>query len=521
MLEINNLSVSLIKDDRPLFTNLSLTINKGEKVALISEEGNGKSTLLKLINGETMEHLLVKGQIKTHQQLLGYLPQTLKRQERSVMEYFSESLPDLYQDYGSFLARLQHFGLPEDLLNRSAMSTLSGGERIKCQLIVLELLKPDIYLLDEPSNDIDLKTIYWLEEFILKLEQPLLFVSHDELLIHKCATRILHLENTHRKTRARHTLSSLSYFDYIEDRVHRLNKDSQVALDQRRMAKERDQKLQRQFEKVQHDLRSISRQDPSGGRLLKKKMKSIKSKEKRYEKEETRQVVKPDFEEAINLQFNVKPLPASKVIVSMEKERLRVGNRILIPSYDLHISAQEHVGIIGDNGSGKTTLLKVIEERLQAKTELKVGVMPQDYESRFDIEKTPLSFLSSTHEKSEQDLIHNYLGALKFTYTEMTQSISNLSGGQKAKLYLAKFILGDCNVLLLDEPTRNLSPLSNPELRRMLKDYQGCLISISHDRLFLRETCHTVYELSQSGLSVVDIVQLNVDSLNRNVQFEN
>ncbi len=490
MLDINNLSVSLLKDDRPLIQNLSFSLGPGNKIAILSEEGLGKSSLLKCIMDIPQDHLKITGQINTHQSLIGYLPQTLENQERSVLEYFYDSIPNLEYHFGDLLSGLNQFDLPIEILERQHLKSLSGGERIKCQLLMLTLLKPDVYLLDEPSNDIDLKTIQWLQQFIVQLRA--------------CATKLLHLENSHRKTKAFHSISSLKYFDYVKQRQHQINKDTQIALDQKRAQKIQKQKLQQQFEKVQHSLRTISRQDPSGGRLLKKKMKSIKSKEKRYEKEATFQIKQPDPQEAINLKFNVKGLPPSKEVVNIENGQLKIENKLLLRNYNLIIKAAEHVGLVGDNGSGKTTLIKHISELLKEKPELKVGVIPQDYEEQFNKNHTPYTFLAITYEKEEQDLIYNTLGALQFTYEEMNQSVYNLSGGQKAKLYLARFILNECNVLLLDEPTRNLSPLSNPKLRQMLKEYQGCIIAISHDRLFLKEVCQTIYNLDNQSLEPID-----------------
>lgn len=509
MLDINNLSVSLLKDDRPLIQNLSFSLGPQDKMAILSEEGLGKSSLLKCIMNIPQDHLKIKGHINTHQSLIGYLPQTLENQERSVLDYFYDSIVNLDHHYGDLLASLNQFDLPPEILERKHLWSLSGGERIKCQLIMLTLLKPDVYLLDEPSNDIDLKTIQWLQQFIIQLEAPVLFVSHDELLIQACATKLLHLEASHRKTQAFHSISSLKYFDYVKQRQHQINKDTQIAFKQKRTRKIQEQKLQQQFEKVQHSLRTISRQDPSGARLLKKKMKSIKSKEKRYEKEAAFQMIQPDPQEAINLKFNVKALPSSKEIINIENGQLKIESKLLLKNYNLIIKASEHVGFRGDNGSGKTTLLKHISTLLKEKTELKVGIMPQDYEEQFNENHTPYTFLAITYEKEEQDLIYNTLGALQFTYEEMNQNVHNLSGGQKAKLFLARFILNDCNVLLLDEPTRNLSPLSNPELRQMLSEYQGCIIAVSHDRLFLKEVCHTIYNLENQSLQPIDSIPIS------------
>ena len=156
--------------------------------------------------------------------------------------------------------------------------------------------------------------------------------------------------------------------------------------------------------------------------------------------------------------------------------------------------------LIGPNGAGKTTLLHKIAEELLNRTDIAAQYMPQDYEELLDFSTTPVDFLARSGEKEERTRIRTYLGSLKYTADEMDHTIGQLSGGQKAKILLLKMSLSNANVLILDEPTRNFSPLSAPVIRQMLKEFPGAVISISHDRKYIGEVCDKVYRLTPDGL---------------------
>ena len=145
-------------------------------------------------------------------------------------------------------------------------------------------------------------------------------------------------------------------------------------------------------------------------------------------------------------------------------------------------------------------MLKQIAEELLARPDLKAAYMPQDYEELLNLEQNPVDFLSSRGDKEERTTIRTYLGSMRYTVDEMSHAIRELSGGQKAKLLFLKMSLDGCNVLILDEPTRNFSPLSGPVIRQVLKEYPGAIISISHDRKYLEEVVDTTYELTEQGL---------------------
>lgn len=175
-------------------------------------------------------------------------------------------------------------------------------------------------------------------------------------------------------------------------------------------------------------------------------------------------------------------------------------NRVLLDNFSLTINPGDKAAIIGKNGCGKTTLLRKISEEMLRRTDIKVSYMPQNYEELLDMEQTPVDFLCEVGDKDEVSKVRTYLGSMKYTADEMGHQIGDLSGGQKAKLLLLKMSMSGSNVLILDEPTRNFSPLSNPVIRNMLKNFGGAILTVSHDRKYIEEVARKVYELTEQGL---------------------
>ena len=210
----------------------------------------------------------------------------------------------------------------------------------------------------------------------------------------------------------------------------------------------------------------------------------------------------PVTERQIFLDLPPVEMPRRKEILRFETDGLFApnGDR-LTDGFELNVDAAEHIAIIGRNGVGKTTLLRLIEAELSKRKDIRVFYMPQNYFDLLDEASTPVEFLAPSLEKSAITEARTYLGSVRFTADEDEAPIGRLSGGQKAKLLFVKMALSGYNVLLLDEPTRNFSPLSNPVIRGILRAFGGCIISVSHDRKFIREVCDKVYLLSESGLN--------------------
>ncbi len=198
-------------------------------------------------------------------------------------------------------------------------------------------------------------------------------------------------------------------------------------------------------------------------------------------------------------------IPTGKTVIEYELSKLMTpeGERILAEGIYLKIKGSEKICIIGANGAGKTTLLKKIAEELLNRNDIKAEYMPQTYEDLLDLDVTPVDYLDKTGDKEERTRIRTYLGSLKYTPDEMEHPIRELSGGQKAKVLLLRMSLSGANVLILDEPTRNFSPLSGPVIRKMLREFPGAVISISHDRKYIEDMCDKIYQLNPNGLQLI------------------
>lgn len=512
MLQIQNLTIKHKKDLRTILENFTFTLNPTDKAVLIGEEGNGKSTLLRWIyQPEALEsYAEVSGQRILSGEKLGYLPQELPHEEKgkSVYDYFCgcESFFDLSpRELGQLAAQLH---LPSDFFyGDQTMGSLSGGEKVKAQLARILMEQPTILLLDEPSNDLDLDTLRWLEGFIRDCSQPVLFISHDEILISRCANVVIHLEQIRRKTVSRYTVSRTTYEDYISHRTAVFENQEREALSDKRQEKIREEKFRKIYQQVEQAQANVSRQDPHTGQLLKKKMKAIKSLEKRYERESENMRQLPEEEEAIFLRFGRDlSIASGKIMIdySLEELKTKDGEHTLARNIQLLVKGQQKVCIIGRNGSGKTTLLRKIADELLQRKDIKAAYMPQNYEDLLELDKTPVDFLAPGGHKDDKTRARTYLGSMKYTPQEMEHPIRELSGGQKAKVLLLKMSFSGADVLILDEPTRNFSPLSAPIIRSVLKDYGGVILSISHDRKYIAEVCDHIYRLTELGLVRVE-----------------
>ncbi len=507
MLQIRNLNLSMKKDLRQLLKGFTFSLNPGDKAAIIGEEGNGKSTLLKLLYDETLveDYAEWNGTVQKDGMVLGYLPQEAAKEDgkKTVYGFCCEEpafLESSLKEIANTAAKLRLS--PDMFYSDRKLSTLSGGEKVKLRMALLTFRRPDCWLLDEPSNDLDIETLEWLESFIQSCSQPMLFISHDETLLENTANVIIHLEQLRRKTLPRHTVAKMGYRQYVEERLQGFAHQEQMARKEREEDKKRQEKIMRMEQKVQHRLDSISHAERDhAGQLLKKKMKSVKSMEHRFDRERAEMTELPEAEDAILAGFDEGvSLPAGKTVLDFSLAQLEAGGEILAENIRLYVKGPERVCIFGKNGAGKTSLLRRIARELLDRPDIKAAYMPQDYTETVDQTLTPAEYLAPSGRKGDVTRAKTYLGSMKYTVEECGHSIARLSGGQKAKLFFLKMILDGNNVLILDEPTRNFSPLSGPVIRGMLKAFGGCIISVSHDRKYIKEVCDVFYELTAGGL---------------------
>ena len=572
MIQINELTVTHRKDLRVILENFNLVLNDGDKAVIVGEEGNGKSTLMKWIYDPalTEAYAETEGERILGGERTGYLPQELPAadQGKTLYDYFAEEECFWSQTPKDLAGLAARFGVEKDFFYRGQrMDSLSGGEKVKAQLMRLLMREPTVLLLDEPSNDIDIATLELLEELINGWKKIVLYISHDETLIENTANMVIHLEQIRRKTKCRYTVAKMPYREYVRERLQRFEKQEQMAFNDRREKRLRDERYRRVYQSVEHAQATVSRQSPGEAKNLKDKMHTVKAMGKRFARQDEEMTEMPEQEEAIFFKLGGQEacIPAGKTVLEFELDELRtpgrdagtqgagmpkenaesggtgalagktetegarlpvenaeaegvgvtVGNtesestevsaepRVLARNIFLRIRGSEKICIIGANGAGKTTLLRQIADSLLKRTDLRAEYMPQNYEDLLDLSVTPVEYLDRSGDKVERTRIRTYLGSLRFTEDEMARPIRELSGGQKAKVLLLKMSLSDANVLILDEPTRNFSPLSGPVIRRMIREFPGAVLSISHDRKYIDEVCDTVYRLTPEGLAVL------------------
>ena len=506
MLQINHLTITHRKDLRTILDDFSFVLNRGDKAVIVGEEGNGKSTLLKWIYDPALiaSYADADGTRATQGETIGYLPQELAAAdgEKTVYEFFSACAPFADASPRTLASLERTLGLREGVwYGAQRMGTLSGGEKVKLQLAALLLGEPDILLLDEPSNDVDAETLEWLEGLIGGWRGSVLYISHDETLIENTANRVILLEQLRRKSVSRWTVANVPFAQFAAERAAAFERQAQLAGSERREEKKALEKFRRIQQSVEHAQETVSRADPSTGRLLKKKMASVKATERRYAREHAEMTEFPEAEAPILIRFHTeRTMPAGKTVLDLRMPELRAGGRVLARNVELLVRGPEKVCITGANGAGKTTLLRAIAAELTARGDLHACYMPQEYGDLLVPDETPLDYLAPSGAKDELTRARTYLGSLRYTADEMDHPIRALSGGQKAKLLLLKMSMEDADVLILDEPTRNFSPLSGPEIRALLRAFPGAILSVSHDRKFIAEVCTRVCRLTEAGL---------------------
>lgn len=502
MLILKHLTIQDLKN-HTLIDDVSFSLGQEDKLAIIGEEGNGKSTLLKAIyDTNTIEdYTSISGTIDMDYKRIGYLSQHLSDvwMKQGILDYLLKDHPEediaweRYNELVSYEKLCTSLKIPASLLRSTQMiQTLSGGEKVKLQLLKLMYQERDLLLLDEPTNDLDIPTLQWLENFILKQRIPVIFISHDEALLSRCANRILHLEQLNKKSKARYTDFHGGYDAYVHARQQKLGKDIQIARKEKQEYIKKKIKLN-DFKNALHDALNDTVRNPGQAAMLKKKMANIKAQERRFDEDGYSHV--DSVEEAIDVVFEKTHSIQSKWIINDVFE-VCVQGRVLIKPFHMEVLRKDKVFIVGANGCGKTLWMKQLYAKLKERSDITVGYMPQNYMDLVEQNEIPTTFLLESGDRKDVSYSRELLGRMKFTSEEMIKPIHTLSEGQKAKLYLLNFIKRRCNVLLLDEPTRNLSPLSAPIIRSILEAFDGCIIAVSHDRTCIKQIATRVLLVS-------------------------
>jgi|SRR5579875_966003 ATP-binding cassette subfamily F protein 3 len=512
MLQANFAKVSKDFGGNPVLREIDLEIMDGERIGLVGENGGGKSTLFRLLTGHETP---TSGIITRRRNLtIGYLRQEADpaQSHSTIFELVSGALTELNQlparmseleasmadpaiagspaqmervlaEYGKVQERFEALGgytmehRVEAVLQGLGfgpawydveVGTLSGGEKKLVNLACILLRQPDLLLLDEPDNHLDLEAKAWLEQYISTYPGTVMIISHDRRLLDRSAKKIFELEDGSISTYA----GNYSY--YFEERQRRLLKQYELYTLQQDEIKRLQASMYR--------LKEWAKLNPKfSGRA--------EDMVKRVERLKERSVSKPILDRD-KIRVNLDAERSGKKVLEVRDLGQILEGRVLFEPFDLTILYGERVGIVGANGSGKTTLLKTMLGMLPPATgEVKLGasVVPGYYaqeQETLPFESTPLDFVRRLKPMTEQRAI-SFLRGLLFALDDMRTPIAHLSGGEKSRLQIARLVLTDANFLLLDEPTNNLDISSTEVLEAALEEFEGTILTVSHDRYFL------------------------------------
>ena len=500
-----------------LFDNISLQVDERDRIALVGKNGAGKSTLLKILVGEEEP---TSGEINKKRDLsLSYLAQdsrfessntiydemlhvfddlrktekTLRRMELDMGEKTGADLEKLMQDYdrlseefrqaGGFTyeadirAILNGFKFDESMWQMK-IEELSGGQNTRLALAKMLLEKPNLLVLDEPTNHLDIETIAWLENYLVNYSGALLIVSHDRYFLDKVATITLDL--------TKHSLDRYvgNYSSFVEQKEQKLLTEA------------------KNYEKQQKEIAAL---EDFVNRNLVRASTTKRAQSRRKQLEKMERLDKPEAgTKSAHMTFH-SDKTSGNVVLTVEEAAVGYDDQVLSEPINLDIRKMNAVAIVGPNGIGKSTLIKSIvgqipfikgEARFGANVE--VGYYDQT-QSKLTPHNSVLDELWNDFKLTPEVEIRNRLGAFLFSGDDVKKTVGMLSGGERARLLLAKLSMENNNFLILDEPTNHLDIDSKEVLENALIDFDGTLLFVSHDRYFINRVATQVLELSEEG----------------------
>ena len=509
LIDFNNFSLAF--GEKVIFTNANFFVNKFDKMGVVGVNGAGKSTLLKMLTGEV---LFDKGELVINPNIkLGYLDQhALIDSNLSVFDYLRESYKEIYDadkkltetynkmafatDENQLIAltnqteKLLEFLDTNDFyaldgkIRRVAdglgitdfgldtpVRTLSGGQRAKVRLAKLLLEKPDVILLDEPTNFLDASHIEWLTNYIVNTEGTFVVVSHDETFLQGITTCICDIDN---KVVTRY---NQNFKDYV--------KEKQLRHEQQTNAYNRQQK------KIEATTKLIDR-----FRYKATKASMVQSRIKALDKLEL--IEKPSEHARPTFLFNYKPL-GSKILLEVTNLKIGYnGKSLLARPINITLEKGEKLAITGFNGIGKSTFLKTLSGIIPAisgefkfATNTIIGYYEQDNIFEDD-SMTPLAYILSEFPKLTQTEARSFLARSGLTAKEVLEPIKSLSGGEQGKIKICKLMLTPCNILILDEPTNHLDANAIKQLSFAIKKFDGTVLFVSHDKEFVKNNADKI-----------------------------
>jgi len=513
MISIDGVSVEF--SAKTLFKNVSFVINDSDKIALMGKNGAGKSTLMKIIAGlQEPTHGKVQ---RPKDAVIAYLPQHLMLDDNcTVVQETSKAFAQVYEmkdemarlnkeletrndyesdEYMNIIARVTDLGevyysmaevnyeaeIEKTLIGlgfkradlQRSTSEFSGGWRMRIELAKILLQQPDLILLDEPTNHIDIESVIWLEDFLVNKAKAVLVISHDKAFIDNITNRTLEL------TMGRIYDYKANYSHYLELRSDRRDHQLKAWKEQQKVIKESERFIER-FKGTYSKTNQVS------------------SVEKMLEKMELIEVDEVDTS-AIKLRFPACNRSGDYPVTVRELSK-SYGNHIVFQDANMSIERGEKVSFVGRNGEGKSTLIKALMGEIDYAGEAKlghnveIGYFAQNQASLLD---PKLSVWETVDEIAKGDVrsnLKNILGRFMFSGDDIDKKVSVLSGGERTRLAMVKLLLEPVNLLILDEPTNHLDLKSKEVLKEALLNFDGTLILVSHDRAFLAGLSDKVFE---------------------------
>lgn len=519
ILQCNHINKTFLTDT--ILDDISFHINDNEKAAIVGINGSGKSTLIKIImnklepdSGEVIIRRDISvGYLAQNQEydsdktileeMQGAKPEIIELEKRmdilsAQMEHTNGSeLEPIIKQYdkarhnfeqlngysykSEIIGILKGLGFMEDEFTKSVKS-LSGGEKTRVALAKMLLKSPELIILDEPLNHLDLNAIRWLEGYLANYKGAVILVAHDRYFLDKIVTKVIELRQKHC------TVFQGNYTEYSKKKRAMMESLMKQYLNQQADIKHQEEVIAK--------LKSFNRE---------KSVKRAESREKMLDKIE--RIEKPS-EERSKMHLLFKPhIQSGNDVLSVKELTKSYGNHLLFSNISLDIKRGEHIAIIGDNGTGKTTILKILMgmekpdscENIKFGTNVEVAYYDQEHQILHP-EKTLFEEIQDTYPDMNNTQVRNVLAAFLFTDDDVFKQIKNLSGGERGRVSLAKLMLSDANFLLLDEPTNHLDIDSKEILENAVNNFEGTILYVSHDRYFINTTATRILNLTQKQI---------------------
>jgi ATP-binding cassette subfamily F protein 3 len=520
MISVDSLTVEF--GGSTLFENISFQINEKDRIALMGKNGAGKSTLLKILAGVQKPS---RGKVSAPKEcVVAYLPQHLMTEDgRTVFEEASLAFSELFEmeneierlnnelatrtDYESdeymklieqvstlsekfysieetnYAADVEKvllgLGFKRDDLQKPTKE-FSGGWRMRIELAKILLRKPDVILLDEPTNHLDIESIQWLEEFLINSSKAVVLISHDRAFVDNITTRTIEV------TMGRIYDYKTNYSHYLELRKERREQQQKAYDEQQKMIAETKEFIERFKGTYSKTLQ-------------------VQSRVKMLEKLEIIEVDEEDTS-ALRLKFPPSPRSGNYPVIANQVAK-SYGEHTVFQNVSFTIERGDKVAFVGRNGEGKSTLVKCIMDEIDFQGELKlghnvqIGYFAQNQASLLDGELTVFQTIDDVAQGEIRNKIKDLLGAFMFGGDNSLKKVKVLSGGERTRLAMIKLLLEPVNLLILDEPTNHLDMKTKDILKSALKDFDGTLIVVSHDRDFLDGLVNKVYEFGNQKVT--------------------